>query len=58
MDWDGSDRLEFSDHSAVSEFGDLTIRQSGADTRISFGSDSVLLTNVQPTDIDASDVIF
>jgi len=42
----------------VSGIGDLEITQSGVDTRISFGSDSVLLTNVMAADIDASDLIF
>jgi len=61
MDWeDGPDRLDFSNHSAVSDIGDLVIEQAEneVDTRISFGSDSVLLTNVMATDIDASDLIF
>ncbi len=59
FDWeDGSDVLDFSAHSAVGGIDDLIIAQSGIDTRISFGGDSVLLTNVTATDIDASHLIF
>ena len=58
---DGSDRLDFTLHSAVTSISDLVVAADGTDTRITLvagGSDQILLVDVTSTDIDAGDFLF
>jgi Ca2+-binding RTX toxin-like protein len=58
---DGSDSFVFDGVTGAASFSDLTVIQIGTDTRItvtSGGSDAILLSGTQATDIDASDFDF
>lgn len=54
----GHDRIDLSGHADVSSFDDLVITQAGASTRIDLGDDTILLRNVSPAQLDASDFLF
>ena len=54
----GTDLFDLSQHSGATRFSDLTITDSGPNVRISFGDDSILVLQTDPSAIDASDFVF
>ena len=54
----GSDRIDFRGHSVVTGFADLNITQSGTNTIITVGADSIIVQNVSMALIDAGDFLF
>jgi serralysin len=56
-DWqDGSDRIEIT--SGATRLSDLSIRQSGDDVRITFGSNVILVENAIRSEFTAGDFVF
>ena len=53
----GADRLDLRTLPNLSSFSQLSITQSGADTKIGYGGDYIVLKNVAPTTIDAHDIL-
>ncbi|SIS50466.1 beta strand repeat-containing protein [Phaeovulum vinaykumarii] len=55
---DGYDRIDLSSVTGISSISDLTITQSGANTLITYGTDTILLTGITATDIDSGNFYF
>ena len=53
----GSDKLDLRTVANLSSFSQLSITQNGADTKIGFGSDYIVLKNIAPSTIDAHDIL-
>ena len=51
----GTDKLDLRAAAGLTSMSQLSIAQSGTDTKVGFGSDYVLLKNVAPSGLDASD---
>ncbi len=58
---DDSEKIDLSGVSEISDFSDLStnhLTDSGSDAVISYGGNSITLTNVDVSDLDANDFIF
>lgn len=53
----GADKLDLRSVANLSSFSQLSISQSGADTKIGFGADSIILKNIVPASIDSHDIL-
>ena len=54
----GQDKFDVKGVAGLSNFAQLSVAQSGADTKIGYGGDYILLKSIAIATIDATDFIF